>query len=350
LSDDNRDGQTGSAPPDVPDFVAVTPRGVVPEPPAAHVAGPPEEEAAPDTVQPAAADAGTVAATETTSETAPEEPAPIEPEPTASTPIGSAAADAAEDTSAAMPAVAEPGGAAPIEPEAVPPAPPAAREAAATPEAPAAGPAEPTPGAEPADDPNAEVSVRIAAEGMANALAGAAAPATDAEWAPAQRRVRAPGGALVSVCVVLAIAAATLLAISAQSLSHHRAVAAARVAALEAATREAAPLFSYDYRTFDRDVARAEAGLSTKFRANYAETMATQVRGLALKNHAVTQATVVAGGVVSATPSRAKILIFADQQVQNTLLSVTSRLDQSQFVLSMVKQNGHWLIDHVEPF
>jgi Mce-associated membrane protein len=141
-----------------------------------------------------------------------------------------------------------------------------------------------------------------------------------------------------------------LLAVTAHSNSNRRAVAAARVGALAAAKREAAPFLTYDYRTFDRDVARAEVGMSTKFRASYAHTQASQVKALALKNHSSSHATVVAAGVVSATANRVKVLVFADQVVQNTLLQATSRLDQDQIELFMVKQGGRWVIDDVHTF
>jgi hypothetical protein len=90
--------------------------------------------------------------------------------------------------------------------------------------------------------------------------------------------------------------------------------------------------------------------MSQKFRADYAKTAATSVVPLAQKTHAITTGTVVAGGVISAGTDRAKILVFADQTVENKLLNATSRLDRSVIEVSMVKQNGRWVIDDLQPF
>ncbi|HVT20433.1 MAG TPA: hypothetical protein VHE57_03475 [Mycobacteriales bacterium] len=193
-----------------------------------------------------------------------------------------------------------------------------------------------------------EVSVRVAAEGMAAALAGD--PATLIDGRENRERSVGPLAIVTAVCVVLAIAAGVVLALAAHSNSRHRATAAARVAALEAAKKETALALTYDYRTLDADFQRAEAGMSRKFRASYAETAATSVTPLAQKTHAISTGTVAAGGVVMATPERARVLVFANQVIQNQQLNATSRLDRSVIDVSMVKEDGHWVIDDLNPF
>ena len=54
--------------------------------------------------------------------------------------------------------------------------------------------------------------------------------------------------------------------------------------------------------------------------------------------------------IISATANSAKILVYADQTVQNNLLKTTSRLDRSVIEVSMLKQGGRWLIDNLQPF
>jgi hypothetical protein len=156
---------------------------------------------------------------------------------------------------------------------------------------------------------------------------------------------------LVTAAVgLLTIAAVVLLVIFIHSASHDSAVAKARVAALAAAKTETAAALTYNYQTLDADFARAEAGMSTSFRATYARTASSEVTPLAQKTHAVTTATIVAGGVISATPDSAKVLMFADQTVQNNLLNATSRLDRSVIEVPMIKQNGRWVINGLNPF
>jgi Mce-associated membrane protein len=155
---------------------------------------------------------------------------------------------------------------------------------------------------------------------------------------------------LVSVLVVLAIAASVLLAVVAQRQAHHNAVNAARKDATAAARAETAATLTYDYRHLDADFAAAERGLTAKFRASYAQTTASSVVPLATKTHAVSSATIAASGVISASADSAQILVYADQTVQNNLLKATSRLDRSVVEVSMVKVGGRWLIDNLQPF
>ncbi|HVS66951.1 MAG TPA: hypothetical protein VHE56_00255 [Mycobacteriales bacterium] len=309
-----------------PEFVAVTPRGVVPEPgtpapqpqpqaeatlpmPATDAAGETESEPAAQSPQAAAPAESPVAA-----EAEPAEPIAVEPD--------------AEEPPTEAPAV-EPGPAGPQ----------------------ATTPTQPDPS--PAGD--VEVSVRVAAEGMAAALAGE--PVHEADGRHSADRSVGPVALATAVCVVLTLAAGTVLGIAARRSSHDRQVAAARAttgtsatSALVAAKAETAAALTYDYRTLEADFQRAEAGMSRKFRANYAETAAKSVTPLAQKTHAVTTGTVAAAGVVSATPTTARILVFADQTVENKLLNATSRLDRSVIEVTMVKQNGRWVIDNLQPF
>lgn len=166
--------------------------------------------------------------------------------------------------------------------------------------------------------------------------------------APAERRSRLVPAA--AAAVVLAVAGSVLLAVVAQRVAHHNAVNAARKAAIAAARTETAATLSYDYRHLDADFAAAERGLTPRFRASYARTTASSVVPLARKTHAVSTATVAAAGVISVGADSAKVLVYADQTVQNNLLKTTSRLDQSVIEVSMVKRGGRWLIDNLQPF
>jgi Mce-associated membrane protein len=225
---------------------------------------------------------------------------------------------------------------------------------------PVADEAAPTPVAEPDAAPGPEAVeaggesdpvLRMAAAGMpvpdalnedSAYLSGPRAPAGDRTGG--QRLMFA-----TAVVAVLTIAAAVLLVIFARKDSHDSAVAKTRIAALAAAKTETALALTYNYQTLDSDFAKAEAGMSKSFRANYAETAAKSVTPLATKTHAVTTATIVSAGVISASSNSARILIFADQTVENKLLNATSRLDKSVIDVSMVKQDGRWVIEDLRP-
>jgi Mce-associated membrane protein len=182
----------------------------------------------------------------------------------------------------------------------------------------------------------------VAPAGDASYLSGPVEPAPSG---------RTPVLAIATAVVgVLAIAAIVVMVIYINRASHASAVAKARVDALKAATAETAAALTYNYQTLDSDFAKAEAGMSTSFRANYAQTASQQVAPLARHNHAVTTGTIAAAGVISATATKVQVLVFADQTVQNKLLNATSRLDRSVIQVSMIKQGGHWVIDGLTPF
>jgi Mce-associated membrane protein len=161
----------------------------------------------------------------------------------------------------------------------------------------------------------------------------------------------------VTAAVVLAVVAAAVLALVTQRLSSqtHRQDAAAAasylagpaaLAAAAAAKTETQATLTYNYKTLATDFAAAEKGLTPKFRASYESTTATSVTPLATKYHAVSMATVSAGGVSAASADSAMVLLFVDQTVENTQLQ-HPRLDRSRIKVSMVKTDGHWLIDNL---
>lgn len=366
--------------PDVPEFVAVTPRGSAREESVPAPASPQADaESAPDPGDDASPDA---------------EPSPQDAAGEAEAVEGTAAAPDSDETgpaesgevTAAPSAVAAPSPTSEPAPPTVSlhwtpptldrpvpeaPGPETPRPETPSPEAAAPGPeAEtPQPGAEvdqsepaarqtlaaeaepSAAEPEAQadgapaISVRAAAEGLAAALSGEATAGREDST-----RSVGPVALATAVCVVLAIAAAVLLVVTARSNSRHTAIDAARVAALDAAKRETALALTYDYRTLDADFQRAEAGMSRRFRASYADTAATTVTPLAKQTHAVTTGTIAAGGVVAATPDTARVLVFANQVVQNRRLNATSRLDRSVIDVRMVKEDGRWVIDDLRPF
>lgn len=176
-----------------------------------------------------------------------------------------------------------------------------------------------------------------------------AAPAA-ASSAPARRPGLGLGGVpvVVPVTVALAILATALAALVAGRLSHRNAVADARVAALGAATSGVATVLSYDYRTLDKNFAKAESLLTPHFRKLYDTTTARGVKPLAAKYRAVSSADVTAGGVVQASGSRAVVLVLVSQTVTNSQLAAP-RLDRSRINVTLVHRGGRWLIDGLDP-
>jgi Mce-associated membrane protein len=157
--------------------------------------------------------------------------------------------------------------------------------------------------------------------------------------------------------VVVAIVVAVLLAVvaqrvSAQTASNHGQgvdISGPAAQAIEAtASSEVRATLTYSYQTLQANFATAEKGLTPAFRTSYEHTTATSVTPLATKYHAISSATVIAGGVSAATSDTATVLLFVDQTVRNTQLK-TPRLDQSRLVVSMQKIDGRWLVSQLSP-
>jgi Mce-associated membrane protein len=178
---------------------------------------------------------------------------------------------------------------------------------------------------------------------------------------PAQPRDGSRSGLAVVVVivatVVLVLLAVTTLLVSSRTASKHRHDAAvgssylagpSALAAEAAATSETRATLTYNYKTLAADFAAAEKGLTPGFRSSYAHTTATSVTPLATKYHAISSATVAAEGVSAASANAATVLLFVDQTVQNSQLP-RPRLDRSRIKVSMVKIDGHWLVDHLSP-
>jgi Mce-associated membrane protein len=163
----------------------------------------------------------------------------------------------------------------------------------------------------------------------------------------------------ITIAVALTVLVAVSLAVVTQRLSAQNArnQASARasylagpdaLAAEAAAIRETRATLTYNYKTLPANFATAEAGLTPKFRANYLSTTAASVTPLATKYHAISTASVTAGGVSQAGPDSATVLLFVDQTVENTKLA-HPRLDQSRIKVSMLRLDGRWMVDNLAP-
>ena len=119
-----------------------------------------------------------------------------------------------------------------------------------------------------------------------------------------------------------------------------------RAGALGAAARIARDILSYDYRTIDRDLARARSETTGAFAQQYAAA-ATDLRTEAVATHAIVQARVRDSGVVSADAGRVVVLVYADQ-VSVTRLKAsaipTTRLIPSAVQMTLTHAGGRWRV------
>ena len=120
----------------------------------------------------------------------------------------------------------------------------------------------------------------------------------------------------------------------------------ARRAALHAAGRIARDILSYDYRTIDQDLARAQADSTGEFARQYAST-ADGLRAKAKSTQAIVQARVRDTGVVTGTSEEVVVLVFADQiSITRSpgAASPTAQEISSAVQLTLTERAGRWRV------
>jgi len=170
-------------------------------------------------------------------------------------------------------------------------------------------------------------------------------PHRAAKGAPSPLRPRrwvAPVTALVVTLVVLA-------ALVGVSLRDPGAQQAAQRAAASQARTSVEQMLSYNYKTIDRQAAQIETLLTGSFRAEFTKAMDTDIKPLAVKNQTVVQARVSDVGVMSATPTTVKVLVFVNQAKVGADQKQPA-VDQNRVIATMTKVGAKWLVSRVDAF
>ena len=109
-------------------------------------------------------------------------------------------------------------------------------------------------------------------------------------------------------------------------------------------------LSSYDYKNLNGPNsawANVEKHATPKFRHDF-ETTSSDLSKLLSQYNATATGQVVDVGLESVTSSKAVALIFVDQTVTNTVQKPNSVTQPLRVKLTMIRQNGQWLIDQLQ--
>jgi type II secretory pathway pseudopilin PulG len=123
-----------------------------------------------------------------------------------------------------------------------------------------------------------------------------------------------------------------------------------RSSAYNAASTYGIYLSSYDYKNLNGPNsawAEVESHATPKFKADFASTSANLAKLLSQYN-ATASGKVIAVGISSIKGSRAVALLFIDQTVTNTVQKPNSVTQPLRVQLTMLHQNGKWLIDALQ--
>ena len=158
-----------------------------------------------------------------------------------------------------------------------------------------------------------------------------------------RRRISVPVLVLTLLTLVAgAVTAKVWLDVRSQSQAEN-----ARRSGLEASRDAARLLFSYDYRTLDKDFATGRRLTTGSFRNDYDKTTTRVVADVAKRYRAVVKANVINAGVVSATPSRVVTVVYVNQVTSSTQVK-GQKVDLSRVRMTLVRVEGVWLVTKVD--
>lgn len=147
------------------------------------------------------------------------------------------------------------------------------------------------------------------------------------------------------LAVALAVALILLAALW-HGASNRRTLDDAEADALDAAQGYATDVTTYDYRHLDKDFAWADDGATSSFAKQYREAN-KPLCGIIEKLKATAKGTVTEAAATADSDTEVQVLMFIDQRISDKTNKQT-RSDKSRVVMSMVKQDGHWLVDDVQ--
>jgi Mce-associated membrane protein len=128
------------------------------------------------------------------------------------------------------------------------------------------------------------------------------------------------------------------------------ALAAAGKAADKAARAAVVEMTTYSYTSIDKDFRWVDDAGTAHFRKQYAE-VSKPIKELVVRLKARAKGTVVASAPKVTDVDHVTVLLFVDQLITNpgTGTSGAQRgLDQPRVTMSMVRQDGRWLVDEVK--
>lgn len=121
----------------------------------------------------------------------------------------------------------------------------------------------------------------------------------------------------------------------------------ARRSGLDASRDAARQLFSYDYRTLDKNFSVGRALTTGGFRTDYDKTTTKVVADVAKRYKAVVKANVVNAGVVRASPDEVVTIVYVNQVTTSTQVT-GEKVDLSRVRMTLVRSGGRWLVTKVD--
>jgi Mce-associated membrane protein len=149
----------------------------------------------------------------------------------------------------------------------------------------------------------------------------------------------------LSGLAIALVVAVVFLTLTQLSLNNQNSLNSARSSALASAKTYAVDLASYNYKSLDQDFGKVLAESTPTFKQNFTQS-SEALKTAIVKYDASATANVVGAGLVSATTSRAVVLVFLNQTVDNTLQK-NKPTTESRVEITLLRSGGRWLIEQV---
>lgn len=164
---------------------------------------------------------------------------------------------------------------------------------------------------------------------------------------PGMRRARRRPAVPVVVLAALTTVAAVVAGLLWLDVRSRQQAEDARREGLAASRDAARLLFSYDYRSLDKDFAAGRMLTTGRFRSEYDKTTTKVVADVAKRYQAVVRAEVVTAGVVRASAGQVVTIVYVNQVTTSTQVK-GSKVDLSRVRMTLVRQDGRWLVTQVD--
>lgn len=180
--------------------------------------------------------------------------------------------------------------------------------------------------------------------------AGSTGPTTSVALAEAPtgpRRRPGRAAALAGALIVVLLAATSFFGLKWRSEDN---LSGLRSSALSSATADGVLLSSYDYRNLTGPGsawAKVEKNATPAFRKNFLSTSGTLGKLLTQYNATAT-GKIVSAGLASFSSSRAVVLLFIDQTVNNSVQKSATATQPLRTQVTLLRQNDKWLIDNLQ--
>lgn len=139
---------------------------------------------------------------------------------------------------------------------------------------------------------------------------------------------------------------AGLTTTSAESSSSRVASATTKATVVDVATHATTRAYSYSWKTLGDDRAAARELMTQEMQRRYDRTMAG-VGTSSQTEHTVVSAEVVEAGLVTATSSYARVLLFVNQTTDRDGLD-DPMLDLDRVLVTLVRDDGEWRLDDLD--